>query len=224
MKLAPPSAFSMSPLRDHTSFAQRLRGSSVLIVEDEYFLADDLARTFEGVGAIVVGPSATVRGSIEHVSRIGVVSAAVLDIRLGGELVFPVADVLAARLVPFVFYSGDDDLSLPVRFRHSRRLSKTADHDEIVVALLAERAITEASCEALLPEIEQSGIPALLPRARLMAKLLTGDQKIADAVLVEAFEQALAAPHVRPRRMPALTWLLRLVEEAWLRSMRQRLN
>lgn len=204
--------------------ARLLRGYSILIVEDEYFLADDLAQRFEGTGAIVLGPVGTVRDSIEHISRSDAISVAVLDIRLGRELVFPVADALADRLVPFVFYSAYDELSLPERFRDIRRVSKVAGLDEIVRAILAERAIAEATALLGPDEADLAGGTALLPPLRLMARLLTGDQARADDLVALALERAISAPASLSRHPSRLRWLAGLVEEAWAESLRQRLH
>ena len=76
------------------SFApEKWRGVRLLIVEDEYFLAQDLADHFQSLGAKVVGPAGTVADAL---SLLGLheVEGAVLDVNLRGERVYPVADAL----------------------------------------------------------------------------------------------------------------------------------
>ncbi|MGP9821897.1 response regulator [Salinarimonas sp. NSM] len=77
----------------------------VLVVEDEYFIADDLAQALAAEGAEVVGPVGDAREALELIARERI-DRAVLDINLRGELVFDVASALKARGVPFVFATG----------------------------------------------------------------------------------------------------------------------
>lgn len=81
----------------------------ILLVEDEYMLAADLQNELEDMGATVLGPEASVEGALRCVSKEARIDAAVLDVNLGGEFVFPVADALLARQVPFIFSSGYHD-------------------------------------------------------------------------------------------------------------------
>jgi CheY-like chemotaxis protein len=85
-----------------------LAGKRILLVEDEYILATELAEFLEQHGASVVGPA----GSVKHALRLAAraVDAAVLDVNLRGERVYPVADVLIGRGVPIVFATGYDEL------------------------------------------------------------------------------------------------------------------
>jgi DNA-binding NtrC family response regulator len=78
---------------------------SVLIVEDEPFIALDLASAIESAGGVVVGPAATVREALALLQR-APVRAALLDVNVGDGEVTPVATALAARGTPVVFYCG----------------------------------------------------------------------------------------------------------------------
>ena len=75
------------------------------MVEDEAFVALAIVAAFRRDGAVVVGPAATLDEAVS-LARNEEVDAAVLDIDLGGFDVFPAADVLAERSVPFVFHTG----------------------------------------------------------------------------------------------------------------------
>lgn len=78
----------------------------ILIVEDEFFVAMDLAEILETDGYVVLGPVASVAQALE-VLRHHKPDAAVLDVSLrNGERVTPVAHVLAAMQVPFVLASA----------------------------------------------------------------------------------------------------------------------
>jgi DNA-binding response OmpR family regulator len=86
-----------------------LQDKRVLLVEDEALVAMLAEDELLEAGARVVGPAATVAEAlrlIEMARADGGLSAAVLDINLGGEMVSPVADRLAALGVPFVFATG----------------------------------------------------------------------------------------------------------------------
>jgi ActR/RegA family two-component response regulator len=90
-----------------------LRNCRLLVVEDDYFLADDLARGLQELGAEVVGQVGSVDDALNHVVNSGPLDGALLDINLRGERVFPVAEALFARDVPFVFTTGYDQLAIP---------------------------------------------------------------------------------------------------------------
>jgi CheY-like chemotaxis protein len=88
----------------------------VLVVEDEYTIAEDLCRELFEAGAVVVGPASTLGKAMALLLAEPRLDCAVLDINLGGEMVFPVADALAARGVPFIFVTGYDAGLTPERY------------------------------------------------------------------------------------------------------------
>ncbi len=81
---------------------------SVLIIEDEIFVALDLQMTFEEAGWDVAGPYASIEQSMLYLKN-NSPTCAILDVRLIDGEVFPVADLLASRNIPFVFHSGHAD-------------------------------------------------------------------------------------------------------------------
>jgi len=85
--------------------APNLAGHRVLVVEDEQLIGLMLADVLEEFGCAVLGPVATVAEAIALVEREDV-TAALLDLSLRGETVYPVADRLVARSIPFVFITG----------------------------------------------------------------------------------------------------------------------
>jgi len=85
-----------------------LTGRNILIVEDEYYLADDIEQAFRRLGADIVGPVGDVHDALSILSAGDVINGAVLDINVRDEMIFPVAQELRARQVPFVFTSGYD--------------------------------------------------------------------------------------------------------------------
>lgn len=104
-----------------------LSGRRILVVEDEYYLADELASALQRAGADVLGPVSTIEDALELLEREAAPDAAVLDMSLAGEMVFPVADVLSKRGVPFLFTTGFDQSSVPARYAEVRRMEKPVD-------------------------------------------------------------------------------------------------
>ena len=100
----------------------RLAGKRILVVEDEYFIASDLARALDKAGAVAVGPVGDVRGGMALLDS--GVDAAILDVNLIGARSYSLADALAARHVPFLFVTGYDDWALPDAYRAVPRLAK----------------------------------------------------------------------------------------------------
>lgn len=93
--------------------AVALTGRRVLLVEDDYFIAVDLKTWFEAGGAEVLGPVPSVDAALALIAGADAIDAAVLDINLQDELVYPVADALRARGVPFLFATGYDPAAVP---------------------------------------------------------------------------------------------------------------
>jgi DNA-binding response OmpR family regulator len=112
-----------------------LAGRAILIVEDEYFVMKRLTRALEDAGATVVGPVASVSAALALTLDGTPLDAAVLDVNLLGEMVFPVADALAARGVPYAFATGYDPDVIPARHAGIPLLRKPVDPAAIVAAL-----------------------------------------------------------------------------------------
>ncbi len=101
-----------------------LGGKCVLLVEDEYLLAEDLALMLKRRGARVIGPYPTVAETLTCLATGPTLDFALLDVNLRGEMVFPIADRLRASRVPFIFVTGYDPSALPPDYRMVPRLEK----------------------------------------------------------------------------------------------------
>lgn len=77
----------------------------ILVVEDDFLVATLLVEILESVGWQVVGPVAHLATALDAAAIEGF-DVAVLDVDLGGQTVYPVAEVLDARRVPFVFVTA----------------------------------------------------------------------------------------------------------------------
>lgn len=88
--------------------AESLEGMIVLLVEDEIMIALEIADALEAAGAQVSGPHTTLEAARQAAQSINA-DVALLDIDLRGEEVFPAAETLRARGIPFVFYTGRPD-------------------------------------------------------------------------------------------------------------------
>ena len=112
-----------------------LEGRRVLIVEDEYFIADDMAQALRDMGAEVLGPAPNRTRAAAIIAADGQIDFAVLDINLAGEPVFPIADLLSDRGVPFVFATGYDESALPADYRDALRWEKPFNPEDLARTL-----------------------------------------------------------------------------------------
>ena len=101
-----------------------LKGRRLLVVEDEYLIAADLADVLTGQGANVIGPVGSIKDALDMLATERQIDGAILDINVRGERVYPVADALRARGVPFVFATGYDSWVIPDAFANVPRLEK----------------------------------------------------------------------------------------------------
>ena len=109
----------------------QLAGCSVLVVEDDYYLATDAQLALARAGAIVVGPSARADESLALLERHRP-NCAVLDINLGRGPSFDLASALRERSVPFLFVTGYDASAIPAEFADVERLEKPVNASRLV--------------------------------------------------------------------------------------------
>jgi CheY-like chemotaxis protein len=112
-----------------------LQNRRVLVVEDEYMVADAMERKLRRAGAVVLGPVPSVAQALDLLELEGDIDGAVLDINLGDQKVYPVVDLLLARGTPCVFATGNDRADVPAAYAHLIRCEKPIDGACLVSAL-----------------------------------------------------------------------------------------
>jgi DNA-binding response OmpR family regulator len=98
-------------------------GCRVLVVEDETLIAVLIEETLEEMECKIIGPAAKLETALQ-LARAGEFDIAILDVTVRGGKVYPVAEELLARGIPFVLASGYGDWALPNSLRDQRRLLK----------------------------------------------------------------------------------------------------
>ena len=88
-----------------------LNGLRVLVVEDEMMVSMLIEDMLSDMGCTVIGPASRLDEAAE-LARAGGIDCAVLDVNLGGQPIFPVADLLRERGCPFAFATGYGDAGL----------------------------------------------------------------------------------------------------------------
>ena len=112
-----------------------LAGKTVLLIEDEYLLADEIRTALLNEGASVVGPFGEVAPGLAVVEAGDALTGAVLDINLRSEAVYPIADALRRRGLPFVFTTGYDKAVIPEQYQDVPRCEKPIDITALIHAL-----------------------------------------------------------------------------------------
>ena len=106
----------------------------VLVVEDEAMIAMLVEDMILDFGSEVVGPAAQMDEALRLARQVEL-DAAILDINVGGTVVFPVAEVLRERGIPFIFATGYGSTGLPPRFLNSPTLPKPFSYESLADAL-----------------------------------------------------------------------------------------
>jgi len=114
-------------------------GKRVVVIEDESLIAMLLEDLLTEMGYSVVGLAANVADALVLLDQ-HPVELAVLDVNLGGEASFPVADALQQRRIPFLFTTGYGQLGLPETYSALPVLQKPFRKRDLQAALQALQA------------------------------------------------------------------------------------
>lgn len=110
-----------------------LSGLRILVVEDEYYLAADIADQIERLGGTVLGPCPDAAAGVAELDSGP--HCAIIDINLGEGPSFEVAEALAETGVPFLFLTGYDAATIPAQFAHVERIEKPGETSRVVEAV-----------------------------------------------------------------------------------------
>ncbi|UMA67116.1 hypothetical protein LVO79_19090 (plasmid) [Roseivivax marinus] len=159
-----------------------MRGRKVLIVEDDYLQAHEIGTFFHRAGADVLGPAMSIDAALRHAPK---ADAAILDIDIAGEAVFPVAAALSVRRVPMVFYTGRADaIRIPPEFRSIEIICKPIGPKDVTVAVSRLGGTVREACDA---------VERMLPLLRAWARILVRDPAGADRLVERTLREAIAA-------------------------------
>lgn len=108
----------------------------LLIVEDETLISLLIETTVRDLGHEAAGCAYSVADALTVLDeRPETIDAAMLDVNLGGRLVYPVADALEARCIPYAFLTGYGAHGVPARFSHARVMQKPFTEDDLADAM-----------------------------------------------------------------------------------------
>ncbi len=114
-------------------------GLCVMVVEDESLVLFNLEDMLAEMGCTIVGPAMRLEEAQALARSTMEADVALLDVNLGGQQVFPVAEILAGRGIPFVFATGYGREGLPEEWRGRPVLPKPYTEQELASALAAFR-------------------------------------------------------------------------------------
>ena len=131
---------------------------TILLVEDEYFIADDCASVLRNAGFDVAGPFAAPE---EAAGSLSAIDGALVDINLKGVTAYPLIDELVQREIPVVIYTGYPDLpakydGLP-RFQKPQGCESAVDYLRRAVNAAFKSRSAESACLAVRTERDRAG-------------------------------------------------------------------
>jgi hypothetical protein len=116
------------------------------------------------LGFCVIGPYSALAEAAGALSKTPV-SAAILDINLGGELVYPVADILMAKGIPLIFVTGYGAESIDPKYEHVPLLQKPINRAELQNLFVRGSTattplVTQDDTRDVRPKVRQSSVTA----------------------------------------------------------------
>ena len=135
----------------------------ILVIEDDFLVAQKLANEIRARGDEVVGPFADASDAIE---RLDSVQAAILDVRVHDGTTFPVADTLINSGIPFVFLTAYDRRHIPHRFHGHRIYSKPSNAMPLLDSLHRDHDLGQRHCGDDMEAV----VMQVLDRARVIIR------------------------------------------------------
>jgi DNA-binding response OmpR family regulator len=111
------------------------QGLRVLLVEDDVMICLLFEDMLVELGCEIIGPACDIRRATDLARSHEGIDVAILDVHLAGQLVFPVADILAERGVPFLFATGLGVGGLPVQWQGHQTVQKPMSMQQLAVSL-----------------------------------------------------------------------------------------
>lgn len=180
----------------------------ILIVEDEYLIAADLEAQIRDDGGNVARLALSVEAAEEELGSRSDIAGVILDINVGGNTSFGLADALMEAGLPFVFFTGYRSISIPDRFIGVPRIAKPASWRELKKALAAAQdRVTRTGLGSFRDSVE-----AALPMLRSHARNLARNHEEADRLVEWTLERAISDVGSRSLRLTIEDWLLTLLE------------
>ena len=124
----------------HENFAV-LADMSVFVVEDESLVLMNLEDMLAELGCRLVGPALRLDQAQAMLEAVAAADIAVLDVNIGGHVIFPFAEQLKARGVPLVLATGYGRDGLPEEWQTATVLGKPYTFEDLAKALMTARGI-----------------------------------------------------------------------------------
>ena len=126
---------SSTEVRPRVSSEQPLPGRRILVVEDSPVVGPFTAELLADLGYEVIGPAPNMAAAREMIEGDETIDAAMMDVHIRGERVFPLCDTLEAKGVPFLLTSGYADWQMPDKWADRPRLNKPYTVEQVEQAL-----------------------------------------------------------------------------------------
>jgi len=110
----------------------------ILVVEDDFLVAEVVVELLQNLGAEIIGPFSRLQQAMSFLETgADGIDGAVLDVNLNGEKSYPIADRLIALSIPFCFSTGYGSSALDAAYQHLPRCEKPFGEQALVAALSA---------------------------------------------------------------------------------------
>lgn len=146
----------------------------ILVVEDDFLIAEQLAFEIRQLGDDVLGPFSNIGGAIGAVQN---ADAAILDVRVRDGTSFPVADHLVAARRPFIFLTGYNPKVVPDRFGDATLYNKPSPTYVLLADLHSQKARPQSE-----PALEDT-VMEMMGRARRQIQDEAAAERLVEAVL-----------------------------------------
>ena len=128
-----------------------LNGRRIMVVEDEVLIAMVIEAALEDQGCIVVGPFGRLQEAM-FAAQTECFDAAIMDVNLAGERIFPLAEILSDRAVPFLLLSGYGERALPDDRQHWKLQSKPFEMARVIASITEMIKEADARSASIAPK------------------------------------------------------------------------